>query len=64
MNADERQAVLVYVRDLAAHEKVRVTAHAHQEIVEEEISLDDVFSVIATAMCWRTTLSTAVARAV
>ncbi len=42
------EAVLDHIRALAAEENIRLTQHAQQEMVEEDITLDEVFEVIAT----------------
>jgi len=42
-------AILERVRSQAAAENIRVTQHAQQEMVEENITLDEILQVIATA---------------
>ncbi|RLG59392.1 MAG: DUF4258 domain-containing protein [Candidatus Hydrothermarchaeota archaeon] len=42
------EAVLKQIRAQAAKEHIRITYHAHQEMVEEEITLDEVLEAIAT----------------
>lgn len=42
-------AILKWIRSQAAAENIRVTQHAHQEMVEENIALDEVLQAIATA---------------
>lgn len=42
------EAVLKRIRIQAAEENIRVTQHAQQEMVEEEITLDEVLEVIAS----------------
>jgi len=37
------------IRDQASAENVRITLHAHQEMVEEEIALDDVFEALESS---------------
>ena len=41
-------AILSQLRGLASARKIRITQHAHQEMVAESIRLDDVLHVIAT----------------
>jgi hypothetical protein len=36
------------LRALARSESVRITVHAHQEMVEEEVTIDDILEAIAT----------------
>jgi len=43
------EAILKQVRAQAATENIRVTQHAQQEMVEENITLDEVLQAIATA---------------
>jgi hypothetical protein len=45
----ESIAVLAPIKLLAAEERIRITQHAHQEMIEEEITLDDVLHTIRTA---------------
>jgi len=40
--------LLETLRALARSESVRVTVHAHQEMVEEDVSMDDVLEAVAT----------------
>ncbi len=49
MSEAEREAVLQRIRVQAASEQIRVTQHAHEEMVEEEISLDEVLQAIHTS---------------
>lgn len=42
------QVVLNRIRAQAAAENIRITQHAQQEMVEEDITLDEVLEVIAT----------------
>ena len=41
--------LLERLREQAATENIRLTQHAHQEMVEESISFDEVLQTIATA---------------
>lgn len=43
------EAVLERIRAQTTKEDIRVTQHAHQEMVEENITLDEVLQAIATA---------------
>jgi hypothetical protein len=47
MDTDEQ--ILGRIRAQAEKEEVRITQHAHQEMVEEEICLDDVYGILASA---------------
>ena len=42
------EAILEQIRVQAAAENIRITQHAQQEMVEEDIALDEVLQVIAT----------------
>ena len=44
---DELQAQLREIQDRARAARIRVTVHAHERMVEQGISLDDVFEAIA-----------------
>ncbi|MCB2263644.1 MAG: DUF4258 domain-containing protein [Candidatus Thiosymbion ectosymbiont of Robbea hypermnestra] len=43
------EAIVARLRQQAEEELMRITVHAHQEMVEEHISLDDVVSVLLQA---------------
>ena len=43
------EAVLARLRSQAAREMYRITLHAHQEMVEENVTLDEVRSVLLDA---------------
>jgi hypothetical protein len=47
--AADLNALLARIRAQARAETLRVTAHAQQEMVEEDLSLDDVMETIANA---------------
>lgn len=42
-------AVLERIRAQATKENIRITQHAHQEMVEENVTLDEILQAIATA---------------
>lgn len=42
------EALLKRIRDQAEEENIRITQHAQQEMVEEDITLDEVLEAIAT----------------
>ncbi len=46
MNTHDLKAIADRLAFQAQAEKIRVTAHAHQEMIEESILLDDVLSVL------------------
>jgi hypothetical protein len=43
----ESEAVGVRLQEQAKHDSVRITVHAHQEMVEEDISYDQVLEVLS-----------------
>jgi hypothetical protein len=47
-DAAERGHVLERLRALAVSGEIRITQHAHQEMVEEDIRVDEVLEVIRT----------------
>ncbi|RJP17073.1 MAG: DUF4258 domain-containing protein [Candidatus Abyssobacteria bacterium SURF_5] len=47
MDTDEQ--ILARLRTQVEKDEVRVTQHAHQEMVEEEISLNDIYEAVASA---------------
>lgn len=48
LDATDEKAALEQIRAQAQAENVRITIHAQQEMVDEDISLDQVLQVIAT----------------
>jgi hypothetical protein len=48
-NEIDLEAMLERIRTQAAAEDIRITQHAQQEMVEEDITLDEVLQAIATA---------------
>jgi hypothetical protein len=49
VNVTDIEAVLKRIRAQAAAEDIRITQHAQQEMVEEEITLNEIYEAIATA---------------
>jgi len=49
LDGSKLEPILEEIRLLAASERVRITQHAHQEMIEEAIRLDDVLEAIRTA---------------
>ena len=47
MAATDLAGVLQKIRAQAAADKIRITQHGHQEMVQEDIILDEVLQVIA-----------------
>jgi len=48
VDVNNLEAVLEQIRAQAAAENIRITQHAQQEMVEEDITLDEVLEAIAT----------------
>ena len=48
VDVNNLEAVLEQIRAQAAAENIRITQHAQQEMVEEDITLDEVLETIAT----------------
>lgn len=48
VTGDEPGAIVERIRAQIAREAVRITAHAHAEMVEEGIALDEVFQTLRT----------------
>jgi hypothetical protein len=48
-NVHNHQAIAARLRQQAEAESVRITVHCHQEMVEEDISLDDVREILLNA---------------
>jgi hypothetical protein len=46
-NANDSEAVALRLQEQAIHDAVRISIHAHQEMVEEDISYDQVREVIS-----------------
>lgn len=49
MNPNEPEAIVARLRDQAAREAIRITVHAHQEMVEDEVSYEEILEVLAEA---------------
>ena len=49
-HASNAEVMLTRIRAQAAAENVRVTQHAQQEMIEENILLDDVFEAVAAGL--------------
>lgn len=47
-NLPELESVLRQIRAQAQEENFRITQHAHQEMVEEDITIDEVLEVISS----------------
>lgn len=43
-----RRQILLHLREQAAHEAVRITQHAQEEMAAEDVLLDDVLQAIAS----------------
>ena len=59
IDATDLQAVLRRIRAQVEAENLRITQHAHQEMVEEGIPIDELLEAIAVGQIWRTILNTA-----
>jgi hypothetical protein len=46
----EQEQIVSLLRDQARADAIKVTAHAHQEMAEDDVSLDDVLSVLKDAV--------------
>ena len=49
MDVRDDRLLLARLRQQALRDQIRVTAHAHQEMVDEAISLDEVYDVLLEA---------------
>ena len=50
MDIHSANAITVRLRRQAEGDRLRITVHAHQEMVEEDVSLDDVIHALGQAM--------------
>ena len=49
IDVHSHQAIIDRLRQQAETDRLRITLHAHQEMVEEDVSLDEVVSVLSQA---------------